>query len=71
MAYATPNTQIAHISLTERFATVISNVFAKVSLSIAEGRYMSELSQLSYRELADIGINRVDIPAIAREAARS
>jgi uncharacterized protein YjiS (DUF1127 family) len=70
MAYATSNTHIAHTSLTERFATVISNLFTKFALGMAEARYMTELSQLSDRELADIGINRVDIPAIARDAAR-
>jgi uncharacterized protein YjiS (DUF1127 family) len=32
---------------------------------------VSELSALSDRNLADIGIARCDIPAVAREAARS
>jgi uncharacterized protein YjiS (DUF1127 family) len=71
MAYATSNVQIARPSLTERFATVISNISAKFALAASEARYMSELSNLNDRELADIGINRADIPAIARDAARS
>ncbi|MEM5474983.1 DUF1127 domain-containing protein [Pacificibacter sp. AS14] len=70
MAYATSNAHIAHSPLTERFATVISNAFKGFVLSVAEGRYKSELSHLSNRELADIGIKRADIPTIAREAAR-
>lgn len=32
---------------------------------------LSELSALSDRDLADIGVARADIPAIARETARS
>ena len=34
------------------------------------GLAMQELSHLSDRELADIGITRSDIPRIAREQAR-
>ncbi|MCB1497141.1 MAG: DUF1127 domain-containing protein [Bauldia sp.] len=30
----------------------------------------NELMRLSQRDLSDLGINRVDIPAIARQAAR-
>ncbi|MBU2865474.1 DUF1127 domain-containing protein [Pacificibacter marinus] len=70
MAYATSNAQIAQSSLTERFTTVISNIFKQFALSVAESRYMSELSNMSNRELADIGIKRSDIPKVAREAAR-
>jgi uncharacterized protein YjiS (DUF1127 family) len=70
MAYATSNAHIARSPLTERFVTVISNVFKKFALSVAESRYMSELSNMSNRELADIGIKRSDIPKVAREAAR-
>ncbi|MBU2936783.1 MULTISPECIES: DUF1127 domain-containing protein [Pacificibacter] len=70
MAYATSNAQIAQSSLTERFTTVISNFFKQFALSVAESRYMSELSNMSNRELADIGIKRSDIPMVAREAAR-
>jgi uncharacterized protein YjiS (DUF1127 family) len=33
-------------------------------------RTVSELEALSNRELADLGINRVDITRVAREAAR-
>jgi uncharacterized protein YjiS (DUF1127 family) len=35
------------------------------------GVAMNELSHLSDRELADIGITRADIPRIAHEQARS
>jgi len=34
-------------------------------------RTLQELESLSNRELADLGISRVDIPRLAREAARS
>lgn len=34
-------------------------------------RTMQELQSLSNRELADLGISRVDIPRLAREAART
>jgi uncharacterized protein YjiS (DUF1127 family) len=34
-------------------------------------RTLQELESLSNRELADLGIARVDIPRLAREAARS
>ncbi|WP_373504917.1 DUF1127 domain-containing protein [Aestuariivirga sp.] len=34
-------------------------------------RTVSELESLSNRELADLGISRVDIHRLAREAARS
>jgi uncharacterized protein YjiS (DUF1127 family) len=33
-------------------------------------RTVSELSHLSNRELADLGLSRADIPRIAREASR-
>ena len=34
-------------------------------------RTVQELESLTNRELADLGISRVDIPRLAREAARS
>ena len=34
-------------------------------------RTLQEFESLSNRELADLGISRVDIPRLAREAARS
>ncbi|WP_421693274.1 DUF1127 domain-containing protein [Aestuariivirga sp.] len=34
-------------------------------------RTVQELESLSTRELADLGISRVDIPRLAREAVRS
>lgn len=34
-------------------------------------RTVAELQSLSNRELSDLGINRVDIPRLAREAVRS
>ena len=34
-------------------------------------RTLQELESLSNRDLADLGISRVDIPRLAKEAARS
>ena len=34
-------------------------------------RTVTELESLSNRDLADLGISRVDIPRLAREAVRS
>ena len=34
-------------------------------------RTLQELESLSNRDLADLGISRVDIPRLARETARS
>ena len=34
-------------------------------------RTLQELESLSNRELTDLGISRVDIPRLAREAARA
>lgn len=34
-------------------------------------RTVAELQSLNSRELADLGISRVDIPRLAREAVRS
>ena len=34
-------------------------------------RTVSELDSLTNRELSDLGISRVDIPRLAREAART
>ncbi len=34
-------------------------------------RAMNELESLSNRDLADLGISRVDIPRLAREASRT
>lgn len=51
----------------------ISGVFAQFKLQIARravyNQTVRELVQLSDRELADLGIARTDIPAVAREAA--
>jgi uncharacterized protein YjiS (DUF1127 family) len=70
MAYASTQSHIGQSSLTERFAKVISNIITNVSQRIVEARYMQELNSLSDRDLADIGINRADIPAIAKDAAQ-
>ncbi|SEL31439.1 DUF1127 domain-containing protein [Pacificibacter marinus] len=70
MAYAASNTKFNQVSLAERFAKAFAKAIAKFSRNVAEARYMSELFHLSDRELADIGINRADIPRIAREAAQ-
>jgi uncharacterized protein YjiS (DUF1127 family) len=77
MAYATSNTQFGQSSLTERFAKVISGAFKvipavlkAVATATVQARFVQELNAMSDRELADIGINRVDIPTIAKEATR-
>ena len=70
MAYATTHTHIGHSSLGVRFSKFISAVVKNFSQSFEQARYMQELNSLSDRELADIGINRADIPTIAKDAAQ-
>ena len=77
MAYATSNTQFGQSSWTERFAKVISGAFKvipavlkAVATATVQARFVQELNAMSDRDLADIGINRVDIPTIAKEATR-
>jgi uncharacterized protein YjiS (DUF1127 family) len=71
MAYASSNTSFAQTSFVGRFAPVMSSMYTRFVRNAAEAGYRRELSRLNDRELADIGINRADIPAIAREAVQS
>ncbi|RPE71608.1 uncharacterized protein DUF1127 [Pacificibacter maritimus] len=71
MAYAASNTQFGQSSLTERFTKLFSRIYKSFVIATVQARYMQELTMLSDRELNDIGISRADIPAIARDAARS
>jgi uncharacterized protein YjiS (DUF1127 family) len=60
---------------TEAALSGARRAFAKLAIWSAENRAyyntVAELYALSDRDLADIGISRSDIPAVARQATRS
>jgi len=68
MAYIN-TTRAAHVSLGERFATVLKSVKESMHRRSVFMATKRELNQLSNRELTDLGISRSMITRIALEAA--
>ena len=55
----------------QRGMTMFSTLKNRYSRWQRYSRTVTELESLSNRDLADLGISRVDIPRLAREAVRS
>ncbi|WP_225027874.1 DUF1127 domain-containing protein [Xinfangfangia pollutisoli] len=68
MAYVTSTRAIAPRQA-ERFSGLFAGLGAALARRRVYTRTLSELRQLSDRELADLGISRVSLVDIAREAA--
>jgi uncharacterized protein YjiS (DUF1127 family) len=68
MAYANTSRAVAALP-SERFSGFFAGLGAALARRRIYARTLSELRQLSDRELADLGISRVSIADVAREAA--
>jgi len=68
MAFIT-DTRISGITLAERFATFRANLADAAAKRKVYNTTVTELSALSDRDLADLGVFRSDIQTIARQAA--
>ena len=68
MAYVT-NTSVARRSPADRLAQLKDSVLTAIHQRRVYTRTVAELNALTDRELADLGISRLSIPEIAREAA--
>ena len=68
MAYVT-TTPVARKGFADRLAFVKDVVLAAINQRRVYTRTVAELNSLTDRELADLGISRLGITEIAREAA--
>ncbi len=68
MAYAT-EIHASHGDITHRIAAAVKSVTTRVSNYRVYRKTVSELSELSTRELDDLGLSRSMIKRIALEAA--
>ncbi len=68
MAYVN-SSRAASFSLADRFSGFVAQTKASLARRAVYNQTVRELVILSDRELADLGIARHDIPAVAREAA--
>jgi uncharacterized protein YjiS (DUF1127 family) len=68
MAYVN-SSRAASFSLADRISGFIALTKANLARRAVYNQTVRELLILSDRELADLGISRYDIPAVAREAA--
>jgi uncharacterized protein YjiS (DUF1127 family) len=68
MAYVNTS-RAASLSLADRFPGVIASVKAALARRAVYMQTVRELDALTDRELADLGMSRLEIPALAREAA--
>lgn len=59
----------ASLSLADRFPGVVASVKAALARRAVYTQTVRELNALTERELADLGISRLEIAAVAREAA--
>ena len=67
MAYV--NSRSASLSISDRFSSIVKTVKDALARRQLFNRTLSELSALSDRDLADLGLNRASIGDVAREAA--
>lgn len=68
MAYVN-SSRAASFSLADRFSGVLALIKANYARRAVYNQTVRELVALTDRELADLGIARSDIPAVAHEAA--
>ena len=68
MAYVN-TTRVARKGLLDRLVLVKDATLAAIQTRRVYGRTVAELNALTDRELSDLGISRLGIPDIAREAA--
>lgn len=68
MAYVNTS-RAASLSLADRFPGIIASVKAALARRAVYMQTVRELDALTDRELADLGMSRLEIPALAREAA--
>lgn len=68
MAYVN-SSRAASFSLADRISGFLAQSKLQIARRAVYNQTVRELVQLSDRELADLGIARVDIPSVAREAA--
>lgn len=68
MAYAN-STPLARKGIADRVAALRDLVMAAIAQRRTYTQTVAELNALTDRELADLGISRISIPEIAREAA--
>lgn len=68
MAYAITNTA-ARKGIFDRFAAIKETVLTTIRQRRIYERTVSELNNLTDRELNDLGISRFSIPELARESA--
>jgi uncharacterized protein YjiS (DUF1127 family) len=68
MAYVNTS-RAASLSLADRFPGFIANLKATFARRVVYMQTVRELDALTDRELADLGISRLDVPTLAREAA--
>ena len=68
MAYVN-STRVARNGLADRFSTLTETIRTLLRQRRLYAQAVSELSNLSDRDLADLGISRLSIADVAREAA--
>ncbi len=68
MAYVN-STRVARNGLADRFSTLAETIRTTLRQRRLYAQAVRELSTLSDRELADLGISRLSIADVAREAA--
>lgn len=68
MAYVN-STRSTHVSFLDRFAAVVKILKDAVERRRVYNQTMFELSNLSERDLADLGLSRATISEVAKEAA--
>jgi uncharacterized protein YjiS (DUF1127 family) len=68
MAYVNTS-RAASLSLADRFPGFLANLKASFARRAVYMQTVRELDALTDRELADLGISRLDVPTLAREAA--
>lgn len=68
MAYVN-SSRAASFSLADRISGVLAQIKVQIARRSVYNQTVRELVQLTDRELADLGIARADIHAVAHEAA--
>ena len=68
MAYVNTS-RAATFSPADRFSGLLAQVKASFARRAVYMQTVRELDALTDRELADLGISRLDVPTLAREAA--
>ena len=69
MAYAPSNTSPAQSALTSRFDALLIDIRARLARRRVFRQTLAELSVLSDRELADLGLSRSELRRVAWQAA--